>query len=457
MRLPARSSTGWRSSTSSTCSPWVPVGPAALLDVGPEVAYQEITANVAVTATTEAAAATVVTAPAFTADGSSQYLIEAQLIAQPPGTSGQSIIFVLYLDGVSLGLFGQIMGNSATGLISSLRLARRLTPAAGARTFSLRAYVTGGTGNVFAGAGGVGVYVPAFIRITKVPSAVAGASGLVPPTAIGTALPASPVDGQEFILTDSLTAPTYTWRLRYLAAKASNKWVFVGGSPLYVEVTNPDGTASATYVALATAGPSITVPVAGDYFVGIGFQPSGQATAQGIFYMIGGDWDVQGAESAMNSGMGAARGNFTSQIRQALIDLGVTDTSKLGSLGQYIDADTISKAAQNKYSQMAQTSQAETARQAQSQARLAAQGMLSSGQLTTETERNVADAESARYGYLRDFLGSGQQGLSNLADLNNQYASQLMRASLGTLRTTFARAPPPRPSSPPSSASSRPG
>jgi len=281
---------------------WVPVGPAALLDVGPEVAYLEITADVAVTATTEAAAATVVTAPAFTADGSSQYLIEAQLIAQPPGTSGQSIIFVLYLDGVSLGLFGQIMGNSATGLISSLRLARRLTPAAGARTFSLRAYVTGGTGNVFAGAGGVGVYVPAFIRITKVPSAVAGASGLVPPTAIGTALPASPVDGQEFILTDSLTAPTYTWRLRYLAAKASNKWVFVGGSPLYVEVTNPDGTASATYVALATAGPSITVPVAGDYFVGIGFQPSGQATAQGIFYM---SYDI-GGTAAVDADAAAA-------------------------------------------------------------------------------------------------------------------------------------------------------
>jgi len=165
----------------------------------------------------------------------------------------------------------------------------------------------------------------------------------------------------------------------------------------------------------------------GTFFTG-GSSQAQQALRNPYRDMIGGDWDVQGAESAMNSGMGAARGNFTSQIRQALIDLGVTDTSKLGSLGQYIDADTISKAAQNKYSQMAQTSQAETARQAQSQARLAAQGMLSSGQLTTETERNVADAESARYGYLRDFLGSGQQGLSNLADLNNQYASQLMQA-----------------------------
>jgi len=165
----------------------------------------------------------------------------------------------------------------------------------------------------------------------------------------------------------------------------------------------------------------------GTFFTG-GPSQAQQALRNPYRDMIGGDWDVQGAESAMNAGMGAARGNFTAQIRQALIDLGVSDTSKLGSLGQYIDQDTISKAAQNKYSQMAQTSQAETAKRAQSEARLAAQGMLSSGQLTTETERTLAEGESARYGYLRDFLGAGQQGLANLADMNNQYASQLAQA-----------------------------
>jgi hypothetical protein len=144
--------------------------------------------------------------------------------------------------------------------------------------------------------------------------------------------------------------------------------------------------------------------------------------------MIGGDWEVQGAESEMNARMGRARGDFTSQIRQALIDLGVTDTSKLGSLGSYIDADTISKAAENKYSQTAQISQQETAKQAQSQAALAARGMLSSGQLTTDTERTLAEGESARYGALRDFLGAGQSGLSGLADLNDQLAGNLAQA-----------------------------
>jgi hypothetical protein len=45
---------------------------------------------------------------------------------------------------------------------------RRLTPSSGSHTYSVRAIVDAGTGRVQAGAGGVGVNMPAFIRITKV-------------------------------------------------------------------------------------------------------------------------------------------------------------------------------------------------------------------------------------------------------------------------------------------------
>ena len=144
--------------------------------------------------------------------------------------------------------------------------------------------------------------------------------------------------------------------------------------------------------------------------------------------MIGGDYGVQEMESQMQSGMERARGNFQSQLRQKLIDLGVTDTSKLGNLGQYIDKDTIANAAANKYSQTAQISQAQQSAQSQLEASLAARGLLSSGQLTQSTEENVAQAESARYSALRDFLSGGAQGLGNLADLQEQYANQLANA-----------------------------
>jgi hypothetical protein len=49
----------------------------------------------------------------------------------------------------------------------------------------------------------------------------------------GTTLPASPYNGQEAILVDSVTAPTWHWRLRYNAGSSSAfKWGFIGGTPL---------------------------------------------------------------------------------------------------------------------------------------------------------------------------------------------------------------------------------
>jgi hypothetical protein len=103
--------------------------------------------------------------------------------------------------------------------------------------------------------------------------AVNPSTGQTPPLAapasipLVTALPGSPVDGQEIILVDSLTAPTYQWRLRYVAAKASNRWIYIGGRPLYAEVPTQEPTTSTVYTNLATIGPSLTPPVSGDYMV----------------------------------------------------------------------------------------------------------------------------------------------------------------------------------------------
>src|SRR5262245_60066118 len=68
-----------------------------------EVAYQESPGDKPITATSEATAQTVVTAPAFTADGST-YLIEFFAYAvQAPGGSGQNLVLSLWVDGVSQG------------------------------------------------------------------------------------------------------------------------------------------------------------------------------------------------------------------------------------------------------------------------------------------------------------------------------------------------------------------
>lgn len=81
----------------------------------------------------------------------------------------------------------------------------------------------------------------------------------------GTALPGSPGDGDIFVLTDSITAPTYQWMLRYVAAKSSNKWIFIGGAWRAVTVDAAETTTSTTLVNLATDGPSMTWPVSGVY------------------------------------------------------------------------------------------------------------------------------------------------------------------------------------------------
>jgi hypothetical protein len=85
---------------------------------------------------------------------------------------------------------------------------------------------------------------------------------------IATSLPASPADGQEYILVDSTSAPTYSWHLKY--SSAASKWLWVGGADAFVAVDTVEGCTSVTYVALATAGPSFTVPRAGDYLLEFG-------------------------------------------------------------------------------------------------------------------------------------------------------------------------------------------
>lgn len=83
-------------------------------------------------------------------------------------------------------------------------------------------------------------------------------------------LPGSPVDQQECIFVADATNGV-KWHLRYRAASASiYKWEFIGGPPLASEVVTLETTASTTYVDLTTVGPSVTLPLAGDWTIGVG-------------------------------------------------------------------------------------------------------------------------------------------------------------------------------------------
>lgn len=60
------------------------------------------------------------------------------------------------------------------------------------------------------------------------------------------------------------------WHLAFESGEATYKWRFLGGPPLYSEIAASETTTSGTYAALATAGPAIALPRAGDYDVDIG-------------------------------------------------------------------------------------------------------------------------------------------------------------------------------------------
>ena len=98
----------------------------------------------------------------------------------------------------------------------------------------------------------------------QTPPAVPGLSGAPLVIGMGTSLPASPFDGQEYILVDSLTAPTYSWRFRYVAGIAdAYKWVFIGGAPLNSAYDATDYAMGASYSTILP--PGITLPRAGIY------------------------------------------------------------------------------------------------------------------------------------------------------------------------------------------------
>lgn len=80
-----------------------------------------------------------------------------------------------------------------------------------------------------------------------------------------TALPTSPYEGQTVDLqTAAMANAGIAWRFRYKAG-GSYPWYFIGGGEWMATVETAQATSSTSYVDLATAGPSITLPLAGVY------------------------------------------------------------------------------------------------------------------------------------------------------------------------------------------------
>lgn len=140
-------------------SPSVP--PGTVLD------YAQVTNSVTISATSAAAANTIVTGNGFTADGATPVWVEffCPSVSIALHASGNMIIFHLYLDGADTTLqFNQLAGPAAASVIYTAYGRVKLTPASGTRTYGIRAYRSNANCTINLNAT---TYPPAYIQVSK--------------------------------------------------------------------------------------------------------------------------------------------------------------------------------------------------------------------------------------------------------------------------------------------------
>lgn len=120
----------------------------------------------------------------------------------------------------------------------------------------------------------------------------------------------TPADGDEVVLRVD-DAAGVRWRLRYNAASASAyKWEFLGGPFLSSYVTTFETKTGTTYAALTTPGPSVTVPLAGDYEVELGcYERTNTAGTSSLMGYDLGATPASDSDSVQNDSPSASNGS----------------------------------------------------------------------------------------------------------------------------------------------------
>lgn len=147
---------------------------------------------------------------------------------------------------------------------------------------------------------------------------------------IVTALPTTPIDKQTcFFQTAAMATDGAVWMLRYNQASVSAyKWEFIGGGPLRAVVETAQTTNSATYTDLATVGPSVTLPLDGDYLLDYGGNVLFAGNAAFIGWVGVGLGAVATDTNAVDFGVGPQGGNSAAAaIGRQQLRLGLTVAS----------------------------------------------------------------------------------------------------------------------------------
>lgn len=130
---------------------------------GEEFDFAQITANPAgITATTEGTSQAVISGNNVYYDGSRVKV--SFFVPKLAASSSLTATFVVYRDAT---VIGQVFGGTVNTTLQGVEFELFDTPAAGAHTYAVKAFVSTGTLTVNAGAGGSGNLVPGWLRVTK--------------------------------------------------------------------------------------------------------------------------------------------------------------------------------------------------------------------------------------------------------------------------------------------------
>lgn len=133
---------------------------------GAELSYTQITSTVIVTATSAATAQLAIDSGTRTFDGSPIVIEFGCCLFEAP--NGQWIVASLWDGATDLGYLAQVGPGTGNVVGAPGYGKRRLIPTVGSHNYTLRTFVTGSTGRLYAAPGGPANYFPAYIRITRV-------------------------------------------------------------------------------------------------------------------------------------------------------------------------------------------------------------------------------------------------------------------------------------------------
>jgi len=229
-------------------------------------------------------------------------------------TTNQAVILDILLNGSVEIARHQLIASNTTGTSQTITAGTYLNVG---DYVELRVYQnTGASLNVSASSPGLG-YASDFEMALV--GGQPGPPGPATPVTYSTSLPTNPVDGQEAILVDSITNPSYQWRFRYNAGSTSAfKWEFVGGTDAFGRIDANESSATVnTWMDMATPGPLVTLSRPGDYQIMAGLI-GGHTVVNALMYVAiaNGTSGTQGPSRGWYGNLGGG----SSQVAPSVID-----------------------------------------------------------------------------------------------------------------------------------------